>query len=164
VSVVATQAVLAGDPEIAYQDMAETYGSVPGFFGLFPSEDVADVWNRFRTLQLNPDIILEAKTRELLGLAVATQGPCRPCVYFHAAAALANGASQEEIRETIGVAAATRSLNDVLNEVASDFDTFRHETDLLLWGDARTIELRGPSAAFCAFFIDWAGVDYVGYD
>jgi AhpD family alkylhydroperoxidase len=164
VSVVAPEGVLADEAEAAYEDMAETYGSVPGFFRLFPPDDVADVWYRFRTLQLNPDIAMDATTRELIGVAVATQGPCRPCVYFHAAAALANGASKEEIREAVGVGAATRRLNAAFNDVALDIGAFTRETDLLLWGDAKTITLRGPQAGFCAFIIDWAGADYVGCD
>lgn len=164
VSVVAPQGILAGEAEAAFEDMAETYGSVPGFFRLFPRKDIANAWHKFRTLQLNPTIVMDAVTRELIGVAVASQGPCRPCVYFHAAAALANGASREEIREAVGVGAATRRWNAVINDVWVDFDAFKHETDLLLWGDTRTIELRGPSADFCDFVIAWADADYVGCD
>jgi AhpD family alkylhydroperoxidase len=158
------QGVSAGGADAAYEDMAETYGSVPGFFRLFPRDDIADLWFKFRVLQLNPYIAMDAKMRELIGVAIATQGPCRPCVYFHAATALANGASREEIREAVGIGAATRRLDDIFNDVALDMDVFRKETDLLLWGDERTIASRGPQEGFCAFVIAWAGADYVGCD
>ena len=160
----APQVVTAGEPEETYQDVEDTYGFVPGFFRLFARADVADAWYAFRTLQLNPYIDMEAKTRELIGVAVATQGPCRPCVYFHAAAALANGATKEEIREAVGVGAATRRLNLLILEAGMDMDTFQRETDLLLWGDVRTIERRGPPPEFCSFVIDWTDADYVGCD
>jgi AhpD family alkylhydroperoxidase len=158
------QGAFAGDADAAYEDIGETYGAIPGFFRLFPRDDVADAWDAFVTLQLNPSIAMDPKMRELIGVAVATQGPCRSCVYFHAAAALANGASQEEIREAVGVGAATRRLNAAFSYAGADFDTFKHETDLVLWGDARTIELRGPGEDFCEFIIAWAGADYVGCD
>lgn len=159
-------AAVADDQEAAaaYVDIEETYGVLPGFFRIFPRDDVADVWFAFRTLQLNPYIVMESRTRELISVAVATQGPCRTCVYFHAAAALANGASKEEIREAVGVGAATRRLDSFFSESWVDFDAFKRETDLLLWGDNEAIERRGPPADLCTFIIAWADADYVGCD
>ena len=161
---VVPQVAVAGDADAAYEEIGETYGTVPGFFRLFPRDDVADAWDAFVTLQLNPSIVMEPKARELIGVAVAAQGPCRACVYFHAAAALANGASEEEIREAVGVGAATRRLNGFFAEAGVDFDRFKRETDFVLWGDEQTIALRGPQGDFCGFIIAWAGADYVGCD
>lgn len=154
----------AGDARsaAAIEDIAETYGSVPGFFRLFPAGDLGEVWYAFRLANLNSYIETDAKTRELIGVAVASQGPCRPCVYFHAASAFANGATKEEIREAIGLAAAMSRFDDHLVERGGDMDAFRRETDLLLWGDARTTARRGPPDDFCAFIIAWAAVDYAG--
>jgi AhpD family alkylhydroperoxidase len=164
ISVVAPQGASAGDADTAYRDIGETYGTFPGFFRLFSNDDIADAWDAFRALQLNPNIVMDAKTRELIGVAVATQSPCRSCVYFHAAAAFANGASKEEIREAVGVGAATRRLNAVFSEAGADFDTFKHETDLVLWGDAKAIALRGLQGDFCEFITAWADADNVGCD
>jgi AhpD family alkylhydroperoxidase len=47
-------------------------------------------------------------------LAVTAQIPCRYCIYFHTAAAKANGASDEEIKETVATAAVARHWSTAL--------------------------------------------------
>ncbi|HEX6589776.1 MAG TPA: carboxymuconolactone decarboxylase family protein [Longimicrobiales bacterium] len=47
---------------------------------------------------------LDAKTRELVALAVAVSVRCDGCIVVHAAAALEHGATREEIVEALGVA------------------------------------------------------------
>lgn len=49
---------------------------------------------------------LDAKTRELISLAVAVTTRCDGCIAVHANAALKNGASKEEVTEALGVAVA----------------------------------------------------------
>jgi AhpD family alkylhydroperoxidase len=71
--------------------------------------------------QLSPDIVngyrtlsdagkktnhLDAKTRELIALAVAVTTRCDGCITVHTSAAIKAGASKEEISETLGVAVA----------------------------------------------------------
>lgn len=87
-SIVTPHAASAGEAEAAYQDIAETYGTIPGFFRLFSASQIAEAWEALKLLQLNPDIKMDARIRELIGVAVATQGDCRSCAYFHVAAAL----------------------------------------------------------------------------
>ena len=77
----------------AYKDIQATLGMVPGFFKVFPQSGIAGAWAEFKTIQLNPDTKLNGKTKELIGLAVAAQIPCTYCIYFHTAAAKANGAT-----------------------------------------------------------------------
>ena len=79
----------------AYQDMQLTLGIVPGFFKQFPEVGIAGAWAEFKTVQLNPNTALTGKEKELIGLAVASQIPCTYCIYFHTAAAKANGATDE---------------------------------------------------------------------
>ena len=67
-------------------------------FSAFPEAGIAGAWGEFKSVQLNPDTALDGKTKELMGLAVASQIPCSYCIYFHTAAAKANGASEEEIK------------------------------------------------------------------
>ena len=50
--------------------------------------------------------LLGAKTRELIGLAVAVTRQCDGCITVHTAEALKHGASREEIAEALGVAVA----------------------------------------------------------
>lgn len=49
---------------------------------------------------------LDAKTHELIALAVAVTTRCDGCITVHAAQVLKNGASREEIAEALGVAIA----------------------------------------------------------
>ncbi|HWU75157.1 MAG TPA: carboxymuconolactone decarboxylase family protein [Rhodanobacter sp.] len=49
---------------------------------------------------------LDAKTRELIGLAVAVTTRCDGCITVHAGEALKHGATREEIAEALGVAVA----------------------------------------------------------
>ena len=47
---------------------------------------------------------LDAKTRELIALAVAVTTRCDGCIAIHAKEALAQGATQQEIVDALGVA------------------------------------------------------------
>lgn len=47
---------------------------------------------------------LDTKTKELMALAIAVAVRCDPCVTYHAAAAVKQGATREEIAETMGLA------------------------------------------------------------
>ena len=46
----------------------------------------------------------DAKTRELISLAVAITLRCDGCIAIHSAAARKNGASREEVAEALGIA------------------------------------------------------------
>jgi AhpD family alkylhydroperoxidase len=50
--------------------------------------------------------LLDAKTRELIALAVAVTTRCDGCIAVHSAQALKHGATKEEIVEALGVAIA----------------------------------------------------------
>jgi AhpD family alkylhydroperoxidase len=47
---------------------------------------------------------LDAKTRELIALAVAVTRQCDGCITYHTDAAIKQGATREEITEALGVA------------------------------------------------------------
>lgn len=47
---------------------------------------------------------LDARTKELIALAIAVAIRCDGCVAFHAKAALDHGASRDEVMETMGMA------------------------------------------------------------
>lgn len=138
-------AALAEDApaEATYKDIEQTLGSVPGMFKVFPQIGIAGAWAEFKSVQLNPGTALDGKTKELLGLAVAAQIPCEYCVYFHTAAAKLNGATDEEIREAVAMAAIVRHWSTVLNGMQVDPVTFRQETDAVL---ARAAETAKASA------------------
>jgi AhpD family alkylhydroperoxidase len=118
--------------QAVYRDIEQTLGSVPTFFKMFPESGIAGAWAEFKSVQLNPKTKLDGKTKELIGLAVSAQIPCQYCVYFHTAVAKANGASNEEIREAVAMAAIARHWSTVLNGMQIDLATFKSETDTVL--------------------------------
>lgn len=122
----------AQDAQTTYRDIEQTLGSVPSFFKLFPESGIAGAWSEFKGVQLNPKTKLDGKTKELIGLAVAAQVPCHYCVYFHTAAAKLNGATDEEVREAVAMAAITRHWSTVLNGMQVDMSAFTKETDAVL--------------------------------
>ncbi len=124
----------AEDPNTTavYKDIQSTLGIVPGFFKAFPESGIAGAWAEFKGVQLNPTTKLNAKTKELIGLAVASQIPCTYCVYFHTAVAKANGATDDEIKEAVAMAAISRHWSTVMNGMQTDLATFKNETDTVL--------------------------------
>ncbi len=48
--------------------------------------------------------VLDAKTKELIALAIAIATRCDGCIAFHARGAVRTGASRQEVMEMIGVA------------------------------------------------------------
>lgn len=52
---------------------------------------------------------LDAKTRELIALAVAVTRECDGCITVHTSAAAKHGATREEIAEALGVAIAVNA-------------------------------------------------------
>jgi AhpD family alkylhydroperoxidase len=118
--------------QATYRDIEQTLGSVPGFFKQFPEAGIAGAWSEFKSVQLNAKTKLDGKTKELIGLAVAAQVPCQYCVYFHTAAAKANGATDEEVREAVAMAAITRHWSTVLNGMQTDMASFTRDTDTVL--------------------------------
>jgi len=118
--------------QAVYRDIEQTLGSVPSFFKQLPATAIAGAWAEMKAFQLNPKTQLNGKTKELIGLAVAAQIPCQYCIYFHTAAAKANDATDEEIRETVAMAAVVRHWSTVLNGMQVDLDGFKRDTDSVL--------------------------------
>lgn len=98
----------------------------------FRESGIAGAWAEFKSVQLNSKTSLNVKTKELIGLAVSAQIPCQYCVYFHTAVAKANGATNEEIREAVAMAAISRHWSTVLNGMQIDLASFKRETDTVL--------------------------------
>lgn len=72
------------------------------------------------------DGALDAKTKELIALAVSVAARCDPCIGFHAKALVKLGATRQEVDETLGVTTymgGGPSLMYAANAVAA-FDEF----------------------------------------
>src|SRR6516225_7666146 len=79
-----------------------------------PQQSVSAAWQEFQAI-FNPNGALDAKTKELIGLAVAAQIPCAYCVYAHTQLAKAAGATDAQIKEAIATAALVRFNSTMLN-------------------------------------------------
>ncbi|HEX5058778.1 MAG TPA: carboxymuconolactone decarboxylase family protein [Kofleriaceae bacterium] len=115
------------DAKSTYKDIEKTLGFVPQFFKAFPEEGIAAAWDELKSVQLNPKTALPGKTKELIGLGVAAQIPCKYCIYFHTQIAKLNGATDREISEAIAMAGATRHWSTVANGLQIDFTEFKQE-------------------------------------
>jgi AhpD family alkylhydroperoxidase len=111
----------------ARADIGKTLGFVPQFFLKFPEEVLPGAWEEMKTLQLNPATALPGRSKELIGLAVAAQIPCRYCIIAHTEFAKLNGASDTEIGEAVAMAAITRHWSTFLNGIQTDEPKFRAE-------------------------------------
>jgi AhpD family alkylhydroperoxidase len=97
----------AGDQtssEAAIAEMKEMFGKIPPRMQNFPKSATAAGWALIKSTDLNKNTALPLKIRELIGLAVSSQVPCKYCIYYHQRAARAAGASEEEIREAVHMA------------------------------------------------------------
>jgi AhpD family alkylhydroperoxidase len=115
-----------------YRDIDASLGLVPGFFKAFPEAGIAGGWAEFKNLQMSETTALPPRIKQLIGLAVSAQVPCAYCVYFHTAVAKAYGASDDEIKEAVAMAAISRHWSTVLNGMAIDLPTFKQEVDASL--------------------------------
>jgi len=118
--------------EDTLRDIQATLGVVPGFFRAFPEAGLPGAWAEFKQVQVAENTTLSPKVKQLIGLAVSAQVPCTYCVYFHTEVAKAYGATPEEIKEAVALAAISRHWSTVLNGMAIDMATFRSEVDTSL--------------------------------
>jgi len=93
----------------------------------FPAGGVDAAWNSYQAV-FDPEGALDARTKELIALAVSAQVPCTYCVYFHTRAAKAHGASEAQIKEALGAAGMVRKWSTILN--GSQYDEARWEREV----------------------------------
>jgi AhpD family alkylhydroperoxidase len=121
----------ATDAASAYKDMEATFGFVPTFAKAIPTASVATAWNEWKNIDMNPNTALPGKYKSLISLAVSSQVPCAYCVYADKEFARAQGVTEQEMDEAIGLAAETRHWSTFLNGSGLDKDTFRREADAM---------------------------------
>ena len=79
-----TGAAQAAEPAAeARADIQKTLGFAPQFLTKLPDLALPGVWDEMKGLQLNPNTALPGSIKELIGLAVAAQVPCRYCIIAH---------------------------------------------------------------------------------
>lgn len=122
---------VAADPATV-RDIEATFGFFPQFLRAVPATLLPAAWASLKNFQMSTNTQLDNKTKELIGLAVAAQIPCDYCVVFHTEVARANGASEEEIREAIGMAAVTREMSTMINGGQVDKAAFKRDLDRIM--------------------------------
>jgi AhpD family alkylhydroperoxidase len=122
----------SAEARAARDDIARTLGFVPGFFKVTADSALPGVWEEMKGLQLNPKTVLSGKVKELIGLAVASQVPCRYCVYAHVEFARLNGATDGELAEAVAVAGSERHWSAFLFGSQIDETRFRSEISRLV--------------------------------
>jgi AhpD family alkylhydroperoxidase len=122
------------DGASALAEVTQTLGYAPEFLRRFPEVARAGAWRQMRDVQLSPNTALSGKNKELIGLAVASQVPCKYCIVAHTEFAKLNGATDNEIAEAIAMAALTRNLSTMLNGLQVDENQFRRDVSRLVKG------------------------------
>ena len=112
------------------KEITETFGTFPSFFEAFPKYALPGAWQAFKELQGPGNI--DAKNRELIGLAVASQIPCSYCVYFHTVSAKAYGATDQEIKEAVAFAGSIRNWSTVIHGNQIELEEFKKEFDKMM--------------------------------
>ena len=120
----------------AVNDVKQTLGFVPTFMAQLPKAGFAGAWQQLKELELSENTALSPKVKALIGLAVVAQIPCDYCIWADTMGAKQAGASDEEIREAVAIAATERYWSTMLNGVQADLDTFKKEFGKLYAAEA----------------------------
>ena len=115
--------------DAARADIKATFGFVPMMFQAVPDVALPGAWAEMKGLQMNPQTAVPGKIKEAIGLAVASQVPCKYCVYGHTQFMLLQGASAEEVKEAVLVAAMDRHWSAIFNGLDLDEKAFRADVD-----------------------------------
>jgi len=110
-----------------FADVEKTFGFVPTFMRQMPKAGLAGAWQQLRDLEFSEGTALSAKVKSLIALAVVAQIPCSYCIWADTLSAKQAGASDEEIREAVAIAATERYWSTMLNGMQADLPTFKKE-------------------------------------
>jgi AhpD family alkylhydroperoxidase len=129
---IASSKPMSLEAQAAYKDIQETLGQIPTFFYALPEAAIDGAWAEMKNVQMNPNTALSGKYKELIGLAVSAQIPCKYCIYFHTEAAKTNGATEQEIKEAVAIAANSRHWSALWNGMQLDEAQFRADTGKMI--------------------------------
>ena len=118
--------------DAARADIQKTLGLIPAVFKQISDRVLPGAWEEMKGLQLNPNTALSGKVKELIGLGVASQIPCRYCIKAHTAFAKAAGATDQEIAEAVGMASTVRHWSTILNGHQADREQFNRELERII--------------------------------
>jgi len=111
----------------------EAFGAALPELENYPDSMVTGAWVWMNDVE-DGEGAIDARTMQLIGLAVAAQIPCRYCTYYHRKAALALGAIEQEVAEAAAIAGYVRNWSTVLYGTCADFESYQQIVDGLFGG------------------------------
>jgi AhpD family alkylhydroperoxidase len=114
-------------PDEVIKDVEATFGGVPTFVTKIAKPALPGFWTLVKGIELSETTALDAKTKALISLAVASQIPCQYCVWADTNTLKQMGATDEEIAEAVAVAGLTRFASTQFYGLQIDMEQFRKE-------------------------------------
>jgi AhpD family alkylhydroperoxidase len=114
-------------PDEVIKDVETTFGGVPTFVTKIAKSALPGFWTLEKGLELNETSALDAKTKALISLAVASQIPCQYCVWADTNTLKQLGATDEEIAEAVAMAGLTRFASAQFYGLQIDLEQFRKD-------------------------------------
>lgn len=114
-------------PEVlaVYDDIRRTRGSdfINNFWRAlaFDAELLARTWSHLKSV-MSVEGAIDAKTREMIYIAVSTANACSYCVHSHTAAARAKGMSDTEHAESMTIISLAAQTNHLANGLQIPID------------------------------------------
>jgi len=127
-----TKPMAVTDGKTALDDAKQAFGVVPEFLRRYPQEGLAGAWTEMRDVEMNPSTAIPGKYKSLIGLAVASQIPCKFCVVADTEFAKLEGASDRELSEAVAMAGLTRHWSTIINGRQVDKAAFKKDITRLV--------------------------------
>ena len=138
------------DAASVQKDAQQSFGFVPEFVRRFPAEALPGAWLSFRNVEMNPETALPGKIKSLIGLAVASQIPCRYCVIADTEFAKLEGASDREIAEAVAMGSVTRQFITLIDGLQLDEKAYRRDWERLTSGPHTAATRATPATRMAA--------------
>jgi AhpD family alkylhydroperoxidase len=119
------------DARAVFEDVKQSLGFVPEFVKKFPAEALPGAWTELKNVEFAESAIQD-KYKSLITLGVASQIPCRYCIYLDTESAKASGATEREIHEAVTVAAMARHMTTLVEGLQLDEKALRRDLDRLM--------------------------------
>lgn len=127
------------------EDIKTNLGIVPVMFKMYPQEGLPGLWEEMKAVQMNPNTQIPGKYKELIGLAVAAQVPCKYCVYFHKKFAALQGATEAEMNEAVAISSLVRKWSTFAYGQNLNMDTFKKDVSQLMSHTKSQMQKSTPS-------------------
>jgi AhpD family alkylhydroperoxidase len=115
--------------EKTHGEIEQMFGKMPDFLKALPEAGLPGAWNEAKAIEFSDGTALPAKMKSLIALAVAAQIPCAYCIWADTQDARRTGATDEEIKEAVAMAAIERHWSTILNGMQVDMGTFKKDLD-----------------------------------